>query len=423
MKRVKVLARKVIPRQTIKSVEESYRLNKARLATARYGKPANLRVIAITGTNGKTTTCSYVNEVLKAGGFTTAVMTTAFTEINGTRKANTNHMTVASVWSVMKFLSVAKKAEVDWVILEVTSHALDQHRLKGVAVEIAALTNLSQDHLDYHGTMENYAATKAKLLKDFGAKHIVLNADDEWFDYFAGQRKDKPFTIGRAKATHQIKSITLAPNGTDFTLISSKATTPMHTQLVGEFNVYNAAMAAVIGQLAGVPAEQAGRGVANVFGVPGRLEPVQAGQKFTVLVDYAHTPDALERVLVALQAVTKGKVRLVFGATGDRDASKRPIMGKIAAKHADMVYLTDDETYTEDPDKIRAAVREGIQAEKGAFVEIADRKAAIKQALSDADATDVVLLAGIGHQDYRAMGGKKEPWDEREVARELLEKN
>lgn len=169
MKRVKVIARKVIPKQTIKSVEDSYRLNKARLATVRYGKPSGeQKVIAVTGTNGKTTTCTYINEVLKAGGFKTAVSTTAYVEVAGERKANTNHMTVASVWSVLKFMSQAKKAEVDWIILEVTSHALDQHRLRGVEVEIAVVTNLSQDHLDYHGTMENYAAAKARLLTNYG---------------------------------------------------------------------------------------------------------------------------------------------------------------------------------------------------------------------------------------------------------------
>jgi len=178
MKRVKVIARKVIPSQTIKSVEESYRLNKARLATVRYGKPsAQQKVIAITGTNGKTTTCSYVNEVLKAGGFTTAVNTTAYVEIAGVRTPNKNHMTVASVWSVLKFMAQAKKAEVDWVILEVTSHALDQYRLRGIKVDIAAITNLSQDHLDYHGTMQAYAEAKARLLTEYGAKKILLNAD------------------------------------------------------------------------------------------------------------------------------------------------------------------------------------------------------------------------------------------------------
>jgi UDP-N-acetylmuramoyl-L-alanyl-D-glutamate--2,6-diaminopimelate ligase len=421
MKRVKVIARKVIPRQTIKSVEESYRLNKARLAAVRYGKPSGTqKVIAITGTNGKTTTCTYINEVLKAGGFSTAVNTTAYQEIGGVRRENTNHMTVASVWSVLKFMSQAKKAEVDWVILEVTSHALDQYRLRGIAVEIAAITNLSQDHLDYHGTMEDYAAAKALLLTKYSAKKYVLNADDEWFDYFAAIRKDKPLTVGRSKATHQIKSLSLKPDGTSFTLVSSLATTHMTTKLVGEFNVYNAAMAVVIGQLAGVSATDAGQGIANVWGVPGRLEPVVAGQTFSVLVDYAHTPDALERVLKALKAITHGKVRVVFGATGDRDATKRLTMGKIAAQNADMIYLTDDETYTEDPAAIRAAVRQGIEDANGTFTEIADRKDAIKQAFADAEAGDVVLLAGIGHQDYRAMGGKKIAWDEREVARELL---
>src|ERR1039457_879979 len=180
MPSIKKSARKVIPKKALKSVENTYRLQKARAAVTLHGTPAKkLRVIAVTGTNGKTTTCAYVNEILKAGGYKTAVFTTAFTEINGQRKANNFHVTVVHVWKLQKFLSQAKKAAVDWVVLEVTSHALDQHKILGIPVEIAAVTNLTQEHLDYHGTMENYAAAKAKLITDFKPKTTVLNADDK----------------------------------------------------------------------------------------------------------------------------------------------------------------------------------------------------------------------------------------------------
>ncbi len=423
MSKPKKVARKIIPKRAIRSVEDSYRLNKARLATVRYRAPAKkLKIIGVTGTNGKTTTCAYINEVLKAGGYKTAVYTTAFTEVNGARKPNKTHMTVASAWSVQKFMALAKKTAVDYVILEVTSHALDQQRLHGLKFETAVLTNLSQDHLDYHGTMQNYAEAKLKLLTEYGAENIVLNADDEWFGYFYSGSKGQKYTIGKSKATHQLKAANLTPDGTTYKLVSTKSTLRIKTRIVGEFNMHNSAMAVVVGQLAGLTNKQIQEGIENLWGIPGRLEPVSGGQEFTVLVDYAHTPDAIENVLKSLQAITKGSVHLVFGATGDRDKTKRPTMGEVAAKNADFIYLTDDETYTEDPATIRNMVKEGIVAAggKNKYVEIGNRKTAIKQAFAAAKPGDVVLLAGIGHQDYRAMGGKKEPWDEREVALSLL---
>jgi UDP-N-acetylmuramoyl-L-alanyl-D-glutamate--2,6-diaminopimelate ligase len=423
MSAVKKLARKVIPKGAIRKTEDKYRLYKAKTANLVNNYPAKgLRVIAVTGTNGKTTTCSFLNEILKAAGQKTALYTTAFVEIEGKNEFNNTHMTLASAWVVQNFFKKSKKAGVDWVILEVTSHALDQYRILGVPIEVAMITNLSQDHLDYHGTMENYAQAKSRLLTEFKPKVVILNADDGWFDFFAKKSIVKPVTIGKLKATHQIKSIILNAKGTEFKLLSAKKVLNLKTKIVGEFNVYNAAMAAAAGVEIGLELNQIMLGVANVPLVPGRMEPVEAGQPFTVLVDYAVTPDALEKALESLNKVSKGKVRAVFGATGDRDKAKRPIMGEVAAKNADYIYLTDDETYSEDGDKIREAVKEGIirAGSKDKYVEIADRRQAIKQAFKDSVAGDVVLMAGIGHEDYRNMGGKKEPWDERIVAKKLL---
>lgn len=423
MSSVKKLARKIIPKDSLERVEETYRLQKAKAANRLNRNPArDLHVIAVTGTNGKTTTCAFINEVLKAGGIKTAVYTTAFTEIAGQYKPNRTHMTVASSWSVQSFLRKAKRAGAEWIVLEVTSHALDQHRLYGVSVDVAVVTNLTQDHLDYHGTMENYAAAKALLITEFNPKTVVLNADDDWFEYFGRKVKNKMITVGQNKATFQIKGLSLSATGTEYSLVSAKSTAKITARLVGVFNAYNSAMAGAVGQVIGLNAKDVERGISNVPVVAGRLEAVEAGQDFAVLVDYAHTADALKNVLAAVKAVTNGKVRLVFGATGDRDATKRGPMGEVAAEYADVIYLTDDETYTEDGDTIRAAVRTGIVAAGAGdrFVEIPDRRKAILQAVTDASAGDVVLLAGIGHQDYRAMGGKKIPWDERQVARELL---
>lgn len=420
---VKKTARKIIPRHTINKIEDRYRFVKAKTANAINNHPAkDLKVIAITGTNGKTTTCSFLNEILKAGGYKTALYTTAFIEINGVNEFNKTHMTLASAWVVQKFFARAKQAGVDWVILEVTSHALDQYRIYGVPVEIAVVTNLSQDHLDYHGTMDNYALAKSKLLTDFKPKTVILNADDEWYEFFVNKSLVKPLSVGKGRANYQIKAIDLKPSGSSFKLVSAKNVLDLKTKIVGEFNAYNASLAAIVGIEVGIESKKIEKGIANVPLVPGRMEPVETGQPFTVLVDYAVTPDALQNVLSTLQVITKGKVRVVFGATGDRDKAKRPIMGEVAVKNADMIYLTDDETYNENGDKIRETVKEGIlnAGGKDKFIEIADRRKAIKQAFEDAVKDDVVVLAGIGHEDYRNMGGKKEPWDERIVAREIL---
>jgi UDP-N-acetylmuramoyl-L-alanyl-D-glutamate--2,6-diaminopimelate ligase len=423
MSSVKKFARKLIPKDKLVQVEEAYRAQKAKAAYAAYGKaPKDLKVIAVTGTNGKTTTCAFINAMLKANGITTAVYTTAFTEVAGKYSANKTHMTVASPWSVQKFFKQAKKVGVEWVVLEVTSHALDQHRIYGVPVDIAVVTNLSQDHLDYHKTMEHYAAAKARLITDFQPKDVVLNADDEWFEYFGRKVKKHMHTVGMHKATDQIKEVSLQADGTRFSVVSKHGRTDIAMQLVGEFNIYNAAMAVCVGTIIGLDRKLIAKGINELAVVEGRLEPVVAGQDFTVLVDYAHTPDALQNVLQGVRSIASGKVRVVFGATGDRDPKKRPAMGRVAMENADVVYLTDDETYTEDGDVIRAAVRQGIEAcqSKAEWQEIPDRKEAIRQALADANKGDVVVLAGIGHQDYRNMGGKKQPWDERVIARELL---
>lgn len=423
----KKLVRKILPTQAIKGVEELYRKGRIYALQATEGFPARgMQVIAVTGTNGKTTTCLYINEMLKSAGFKTAMFTTALSEIAGEAKANTIHRTVPLTGDLLKFLKSAKKKRVDYVVLEVTSQALDQHKLIGIPVEVAVMTNLTQDHLDYHKTMEAYAAAKARLFNSYmKPKKVVLNHDDEWFNYYAQQSVVKPVTYGAdSKSQLRLKKIVSTAAGSTVAAEYEGQVLNLQTQLVGKFNAYNAAAAAATGLALGIAPAQIVVGVAALKAVPGRMEQVDAGQGFSVLVDYAHTPDALDNVLSTLQKVTKGRVVIVFGATGDRDKAKRPIMGELVAKNADYIYLTDDETYTEDPASIRAAVMEGITKGRGAAktTEIADRRKAIAVAFKQAQKGDVILLAGIGHQDYRAMGGKNIPWDERVVAREELAK-
>ncbi len=420
----KKLVRKLVPANAVTKLENTYRKSRGVFWQALYGYPArNLKVIAVTGTNGKTTTASYINSVLRAGNLKTAVYTTAYYEVAGAQVPNHTHMTVTSQKSVQSFFAKAKRAKVDYVILEVTSHALDQGRIAGVNVEVAVMTNLTQDHLDYHGTMERYAEAKSKLFTDYQAKHAVLNIDDQWFDFFMSRTVQPTITYGQRKdSSLHLKEYTLTPTGSTFKAQYKSHQLSMTTQLVGLFNIYNALASTSVGLALKLDPEAIKLGIASLANVPGRMEQINEGQDFDVVVDFAYTPDALQNVLSTLKEVTKGKISIVFGATGDRDTTKRPAMGKVAGKLADRIYLTDDETYTEDPVTIRDAVYAGIKRanaqDKTQVVD--DRLEAIKLAFKEAKKGDVVLLTGIGHENYRNMGGKKLPWDERQIARELL---
>jgi UDP-N-acetylmuramoyl-L-alanyl-D-glutamate--2,6-diaminopimelate ligase len=421
----KKLVRKVLPTRGIRVAEETYRKSRIYALQAKYGFPAKgLRIIAVTGTNGKTTTCNYINEMLKSAGYTTAMFTTAVIEMAGERTENTIHRTVPLTGELLSFFKTAKDKGVDFVILEVTSHALHQHKLVGVPVEVAVMTNLTQDHLDYHHSMYAYAAAKARLFGRYcNPTHCILNRDDEWYEAFKKASVGKVTSYGQDKrASAHMKKIALSPRGSQVTLVHKGITLNIATPMLGKFNAYNAVASACVGIVLGLNPAELENGATALKAVPGRMEQIDEGQDFDVIVDYAHTPDALENVASTLKEVAKGRLLLVFGATGDRDKGKRPIMGQIAVEQADHIFLTDDETYTEDPDTIRRAVMDGIEAADGVnkTTEIPDREAAIKAAFKDAKKGDVVLLAGIGHQDYRAMGGKSVPWDERVVARRLL---
>lgn len=416
--------RKALPSEAVSQIEEVYRKGRVKLVSARYGNPAKgLKVIAVTGTNGKTTTVNYINEILKEAKFKTAMFSTAVVEVDGKRKLNDLNMTVADTAIMQRFFRDAKQAHVDYVVLEVTSIALHQHKLDGVPVLAAIMTNLTQDHLDAHKTMERYAEAKAKLFK-LEPEFIILNRDDEWFDYFnqfpAGAQK---ITYGKHEdAEAKIEYTKLYKKGSEATVVMDHQTKlELATALPGEFNIYNLTAAAAVSYVLGVPVNDIVEGVANLEGVPGRFERVVDGLGYDVIVDYAHTPDALDKLLEAAKSITKNRVILVFGATGDRDKIKRPIMGAIAAKRADRIILTDEESYGEDPKAIRDQVMEGIeQAGASAKVtEIADRREAIEKAMSIATKGDTILVTGMGHEQYRIVNGEKLPWNDAVVIREI----
>lgn len=418
--------RKALPVGAVHQVEEVYRKGRVKLVSARYGNPAKgLCVIAVTGTNGKTTTANYLNEILKESGKKTAMFSTAVIEVAGDRQLNDLNATVGTTDRMQRFFRDAKRAKVDYVVLEITSHALHQHKLDGVPIYMAVMTNLTQDHLDYHHTMDRYAAAKGKLFAT-EPHFIVLNRDDEWFDYFnkysaSGQK----ITYGtHDDAEAKIDYVKLYKKGSEATIIIDHQTKlDLATALPGRFNVYNMTAATAAAYLLGTGLTDIVEGVANLEGVPGRFERVVEGLGYDVIVDYAHTPDALEQLLESAKSITKNRVILVFGATGDRDKSKRPIMGKIAAERADRIILTDEESYNEDPQVIRSEVREGIESAGASakLTEIADRREAISKAISIAKKGDTILITGMGHEQFRIVNGERLPWNDADVVREIID--
>ena len=421
-------ARKVLPKSALVGLEKSYRKSRAKIISARYGNPAHdLRVIAVTGTNGKTTTVNFLNEILKEAGYRTAMFSTANIEIAGEQTVNDTNSTTATVARLQKFFRDAKKADVEFALIEATSHALDQYKFEGVPIEMAIMTNLTQDHLDYHKTMENYAAAKAKLF-EMNPNLVVLNADDEWFDYFNNfAAESQKITYGEGESADvKIEKIKLYKKGSEANLrIDNNVELEIATNLPGEFNIYNMTAAAAGAYLLGISLKDIQEGIANLEGVSGRFEYATPGLPFDTIVDYAHTPDALEKLLKSAKEISKNRTILVFGACGDRDREKRPIMGKIAQDLADRIIITDEENYTEDATQIREEIISGISKKNDKLPaniqEIPDRKEAIRKALQIAGKGDIVLITGLGHEVYRVIDGEKTPWNDAQIVREIAQ--
>lgn len=421
-------ARKVLPKSALVGLEKSYRKSRAKIISARYGNPArDLRVIAVTGTNGKTTTVNFLNEILKEAGYRTAMFSTANIEIAGEQTVNDTNSTTATVARLQKFFRDAKKADVEFALIEATSHALDQYKFEGVPIEMAIMTNLTQDHLDYHKTMENYAAAKAKLF-EMNPNLVVLNADDEWFDYFNNfATESQKITYGEGESADvKIEKFKLYKKGSEANLrIDNNVELEIATNLPGEFNIYNMTAAAAGAYLLGISLKDIQEGIANLEGVSGRFEYATPGLPFDTIVDYAHTPDALEKLLKSAKEISKNRTILVFGACGDRDREKRPIMGKIAQDLADRIIITDEENYTEDATQIREEIISGISKKNeklpANIQEIPDRKEAIRKALQIAGKGDVVLITGLGHEVYRVIDGEKTPWNDTQIVREIAQ--
>ena len=371
------------------------------VAAAVAGDPSrHLVVLGVTGTNGKTTVVHLLSAILLAAGWPGRAIGT----LTGAR-------TTPEAPELQSTMAEARHAGVRAVAMEVSSHALDQHRVDGTRFAVAGFTNLSQDHLDHHGTEEAYFEAKARLFTRELAERAVV-----WVDDAHGRLlRDSAQIPTVAVSAHDATDLTVAADGSTFAWRGER----VRLVLPGRFNVANALVAAEMAVAAGLDPAVVAAGLSSAAPVPGRMERVVAGQTTTVLVDYAHTPDGLAQAISALREISDGRLTVVFGCGGDRDAAKRPLMGRAAAA-ADRVVLTSDNPRSEDPGAIIDVVHSGIPSWVDLLIE-PDRRAAIAAALAGAGPADVVLIAGKGHETTQVIGEVTAPFDDREVARELLE--
>ena len=377
----------------------------------------SLRTAGVTGTNGKTTTALLLRDLLSLNGPAAAIGTLGVVGPDGRVLEGTEGLTTPGPVQIADRLAVLARDGVRAVVLETSSHALDQFRLDGVRFDVMAFTNLTRDHLDYHGTLDRYLAAKARLLelgKD--GSTAVINADDP--TWRALRPLGAVLTYGLAPgADVRAERLGLSARGSRFDLVAKGARVPVELPLPGGFNVSNALCAAACALALGHRLEAIAAGLAEAAPVPGRLERI-ARDPFDVLVDFAHTPDALEQILKAMRPLVAGRLIVVFGAGGDRDRTKRPEMGAAVARHADLAVVTSDNPRNEDPATIVAQVSAGVRGCES--VRIVDRLAAIHWALDTARPGDTVILTGKGHEAYQVVGTVKRPFDERRIVQEHL---
>lgn len=395
------------------------------LANLFHGSPGKqMCLFGVTGTNGKTTSAYLLRHLLSRIGLRCGLIGTV--EIDDGRTRREAEMTTPSACDIAELLAAMRDRGCRAAVLEVSSHALDQGRVAGVPFRGAAFTNLTGDHLDYHKTMENYAAAKASLFTGLDPEAVaVVNGQSEWSDRMIRDCAARLMRFGFEKRDdYRASNIHISAEGTQFELATPEGRADVRMQLIGRHNIENAlAGAALAGEVCHVTVTQIAQALRDAPGAPGRLQPVRAGQPFSVLVDYAHTDDALRNVLSALRPLTRGKLRVMFGCGGDRDRSKRPRMAEVARKHADVIYVTSDNPRTEDPNRIIAEIVAGFGGHRGKPVIVdGNRRAAIERIISDAEDGDVVLLAGKGHENYQVLGTEKHHFDDVEEAMNVLKR-
>jgi UDP-N-acetylmuramoyl-L-alanyl-D-glutamate--2,6-diaminopimelate ligase len=388
-------------------------------AAAFFGWPArDLQLVGVTGTNGKTTTVNMLRHLLDSDTVRSASIGTLGIAIGSEAEplAGGGGLTTPGPVELQRVFRALLDAGVRRVAMEVSSHSLDQRRVEGVSFDVGVFTNLTRDHLDYHGTMEKYFAAKSRLIDHLRPHGIVVyNLDDPAWSALKTDRRRVSFSERVTSAEVHCEDVEFNSRGSEWTLCLAGERERVRLPLIGDFNVINALGAAAAAYSVGLSAAHIAAALSTMPQVPGRLEVLRSSP--TVLRDYAHTPDALERALDAVRPFTEGRLIVVFGCGGDRDRGKRPVMGSIAEQKADLAIVTSDNPRTEDPEKILDDIEAGM-AEKN-HERIEDRRAAIAHALELAAADDVIVLAGKGHETYQVRGTIKFPFDEKMIVREL----
>jgi len=426
---IRTVVKKVIPKGLFRKIEPTGHLIEAMLWNVRYGFPGRkLRVIGVTGTNGKTTTSLMIYRMLSEAGIKAGLMSTVAYGTLGEVIPQKIHMTTTQPARLQRRLKEYAQQGVEWVVLETSSHGLAQHRVWGVPYEIAVFTNLTHDHLEYHGTFERYREAKRQLFKianKHGLRFGVVNADDPSAEVFKNSVKNAT-TYGIHHGEVRAKNIKLTNKGSTYTVKAGDDSYAIKVAIPGEFNVSNSLAALVVGRKLGLTPKQIEQGIASLEYVEGRMNIIDEGQKFQVIVDFASTPDGYEKFFSSVRPLVKGKLIAVFGSAGRRDENKRGAQGEIAGRYADIVIVTEEDDRDDDGAKILEQIAEG--AEKAGKVRqeslhlVPNREEAIGFAFTlAANADDTVVLLGKGHEKTIERADGEYPWNESEVARAALQ--
>lgn len=416
---VALLVERELPLSVPQVVVKNARKSMAEMAAAFYGYPQReIQVLGVTGTNGKTTTTYMVKAIAEQAGKKVGIIGTIRNMI-GSESLHTDRTTPESV-DLFRLLRTMADARVDLVVMEVSSHALEQFRVHGIKFDVALFTNLTQDHLDYHKTFENYLQAKKILFQN--AKKAVVNVDDPYADRIMSGLSIPITTFGvRDRADIAASDIDITTRGVQFDLHTPCGDVRMNLPIPGLFSVFNAMGAVGMAQAIGIRLPAIKQGLESMTSVSGRLEAVGSHLPYSIFVDYAHTPDALENVLKTVCDFAKKRVICVFGCGGDRDRAKRPIMGEIAGRYSDLAIITSDNPRNEDPMAIIETIEEGVKRSGAKYVVIENRRQAIAHAISVAEPDDVILIAGKGHENYQEINGTRYHFDDKETVKELLE--
>ena len=383
-----------------------------------FGKPADsLKLIGVTGTNGKTSITYMLKSILECAGYKVGLIGTIQNMIGDEAIPTKN--TTPGVYELNRLFALMKQKGCQYVVMEVSSHALHQKRVCNLSFDAAIFTNLTQDHLDYHITMENYLDAKKMLFKM--CKTAIVNSDDDYCEQLIEGLDCKIVSYSLADAsTYSAKAVKYYPASVEYELVSNDILNHIKFNTGGKFSVYNSMCAAVTALELGLPISVVADAIKNIEGIKGRAESVPTGRDFTVIIDYAHTPDGLKNILKTFRDCEKNRVIALFGCGGDRDKTKRPIMGNIAVRYANYVIVTSDNPRSEDPDKIIKDILEGTSGSAVPVKVIENRIDAIKYAVSIAEAGDIIVLAGKGHETYQILNTGTIHLDEREIVREAL---